>query len=151
MGSKLYLASWITYSLVTWTLKAAICTLFLRLANHHHRGYRIPAFIGLGALAGTFLAATLNLLLSCRPLPRMWQVEPSAPEPVCRPASSPALVWMYAGFGVAAYVYLAALPVPMLAKTVLPAWQRALTATLMACGLVAAAAASLRAVAVSVR
>ncbi|UNI16409.1 hypothetical protein JDV02_002843 [Purpureocillium takamizusanense] len=150
LGSKLYLASWVTYSLVTWTLKAAVCTLFLRLANNHHRGYRTPVFIGLGVLGSTFLAATLSLLLSCRPLPRMWQAdEPSAPEPACRPASSPVVVGTYASFGIAAYVYLAALPVPMLAKSVLPAWQRALTTTLVVCGLVAAAAAALRAEAVS--
>ncbi|KAJ6441565.1 benzoate 4-monooxygenase cytochrome P450 [Purpureocillium lavendulum] len=155
LGSKLYFASWITSSALTWCLKAAVCVLFLRLANHHHRGYRLPAFIGLGFLAVTWLAATLVLLLGCRPLTHMWRRvdEPAAGlEPTttsCRPASSPPLVWTYAGLGVATSLYLVALPAPMLAKAVLPAWQRVVTGVLMACGLVAAAAAVLRAVAVS--
>ncbi|PNY25690.1 Uncharacterized protein TCAP_04371 [Tolypocladium capitatum] len=148
LGSKIRLASWISYSVLLWSLKAAVCSLYLRLANHHHRGYRVPAYVGFGVVAVSWLAVTLNLLLSCRPLRRMWQIYPD-PGAQCQPGSSPALIWTYMGFNVATYVYLMAIPVPMLFKAVLPAWQKVIAVALLGCGLFVTAAAILGSVVVS--
>ncbi|KND89059.1 hypothetical protein TOPH_06267 [Tolypocladium ophioglossoides CBS 100239] len=148
LGSKIQLASWISYSVLLWSLKAAVCSLYLRLANSHRRGYRLPVYIGFGVIAASWLAITLNLFLSCRPLRLMWQVYPD-PGAQCKPTSSPVLIWTYMGFNVATYVYLMAMPVPMLFKAALPPWQKIITVVLLGCGLFVTAAAVLRAVVVS--
>lgn len=127
-----------------------MCSLYLRLAKNHHRGYRLPAYIGFGVIAASWLAVTLNLFLGCRPLGHMWQIYPD-PGAQCQPASSPALIWTYVGLNVATHVYLMAVPIPMLFKAALPAWQKVITVVLLSCGLFVTAAAILRAVVLSVR
>ncbi|KAM4062162.1 hypothetical protein HRG_009010 [Hirsutella rhossiliensis] len=150
LGSKLQLGSWASHSIVIWSLKAAVCVLCLRLASTQHRRRRPAALLGLALVGASWLGATLTLLLSCRPMTRMWRLSP-APEPSCQPASSPALIWTYMSLGVATYLYLMAVPAPSLFQTGAPARHKLLTAALLACGFLAGLAAVNRAVVVSVR
>ncbi|KJZ74757.1 hypothetical protein HIM_05874 [Hirsutella minnesotensis 3608] len=148
LGSKLQLGSWTSHSVVVWFLKAAVCCIYLRLANRHHGEYRPAAFVGFVLLAASWLGASLNLVLSCRPLPHMWQVD-ADPGPFCQPATSPALIWTYMSLGLFTYVYLLLVPMPVLFRAAVPKRHKLLTVALMGCGYLAAFAAINRAVVVS--
>lgn len=149
LGSKIQLGDWGSHSVVICSLKAAVCVLYLRLANTQHRRRRPLALLGLALVTASWLGATLTLLLSCRPITRMWQVSP-VPGPYCQPASSPVLIWTYMSLDVATYLYLMAVPVPSFVQSGVPARHRVMTIALLACGFLAGLAAVNRAVAVLV-
>ena len=105
VGSKIQIAGWSSYGVLLWALKAAMCTFFLRLTvgslpppacwppclhqcKDGLEGYRRRIYIGFGFIGATWLAVTLNLFLSCRPLYKMWQIFPDPGRkphiPTCR-------------------------------------------------------------------
>lgn len=144
LGSQIQLAGWSTYSTLLWILKAAMCTFYYRLTKDLE-GYRTRIYIGFGLIISTWVAVELNLLMSCMPLHKMWQIYPD-PGKFCYPAISPAIVWTYLAFNVATDIYLIMIPMPMLWKAAMPPLQKFWLIALFSCGLFVTVAAVLRAV-----
>ncbi|RYC60380.1 hypothetical protein CHU98_g5833 [Xylaria longipes] len=82
------------------------------------RTYLRRIYIGFALLAATYLAATLNLFLGCRPFHRYWQINPD-PGDGCQPAVSARVVWVYASLNIISDLYLLSIPIPMLWNTTL--------------------------------
>ncbi|KAI3321839.1 hypothetical protein HD806DRAFT_502088 [Xylariaceae sp. AK1471] len=112
-GCKIQLAGWSTYSALLWTLKASLLVFCIRLTSGLGRSYLRRIYIGFGILASTYLAATLNLFLGCRPFHRYWQINPN-PGNGCQPAVSTRVVWVYASLNILSDLYLLSIPIPML-------------------------------------
>ncbi|KAL2682614.1 hypothetical protein Neosp_007066 [[Neocosmospora] mangrovei] len=144
LGSKIQLAGWSTYSFLLWILKAAMCTFYYRLTKDLE-GYRTRILVGFGLIIVTFVVVQLNLLLSCHPFYRWWQIYPD-PGIYCHPAISPNLVWTYLSFNVATDLYLIMIPMPMLWKAAMPWFQKVWLISLFSCGLFVTMAAILRVV-----
>jgi hypothetical protein len=144
LGSKIQLAGWSTYSFLLWILKGAMCTFYYRLTKDLE-GYRTRILVGFAFIIGSFVVVQLNLILSCHPFYRWWQIYPD-PGVYCHPAISPNLVWMYLSFNVATDLYLIMIPMPMLWKAAMPWFQKAWLIALFSCGLFVTMAAILRVV-----
>ncbi|KAM0428302.1 hypothetical protein ACHAPT_007203 [Fusarium lateritium] len=142
LGSKIQLAGWSTYSFLLWILKGAMCTFYYRLTKDLE-GYRTRILIGFAFIISSFVVVQLNLILSCRPFYRWWQIYPD-PGVYCHPAISPGLVWTYLSFNVATDLYLIMIPMPMLWKAAMPWLQKFWLITLFSCGLFVTMAAILR-------
>lgn len=144
LGSKIQLAGWSTYSFLLWILKGAMCTFYYRLTKDLE-GYRTRILVGFALIIGSFVVVQLNLLLSCHPFYRWWQIYPD-PGIYCHPAISPNLVWTYLSFNVATDMYLIMIPMPMLWKAAMPWFQKVWLIALFSCGLFVTMAAILRVV-----
>ncbi|KAL6402772.1 hypothetical protein AUP68_13969 [Ilyonectria robusta] len=75
LGSQIYLAGWIVHVCLLWTLKAAMCSFYLRLARNLGT-CREPIYAGFAFVFVTWIATFLSIMLSCRPLSRSWQISP---------------------------------------------------------------------------
>ncbi|KAI1170027.1 hypothetical protein F4777DRAFT_592250 [Nemania sp. FL0916] len=117
-GCKIQLSGWSTYSALLWTLKASLLVFYIRLTDGLGRGYLRRIYIGFALLLATYLAATLNLFLGCRPFNRYWQISPD-PGDGCQPAVSTRIVWVYASLNIISDLYLLSIPIPMLWNTTL--------------------------------
>ncbi|KAI0437963.1 hypothetical protein F4803DRAFT_536810 [Xylaria telfairii] len=117
-GCKIQLSGWSTYSALLWTLKASLLVFYIRLTSGLGRTYLRRIYIGFAILAATYLAATLNLFLGCRPFNRYWQINPD-PGDGCQPATSTRIVWVYASLNIISDLYLLSIPIPMLWNTTL--------------------------------
>ncbi|RMJ12767.1 hypothetical protein BHE90_008338 [Fusarium euwallaceae] len=144
LGSKIQLAGWSTYSFLLWILKGAMCTFYYRLTKDLE-GYRTRILVGFALIIVTFVVVQLNLILSCHPFYRWWQIYPD-PGVYCHPAISPNLVWTYLSFNVATDLYLIMIPMPMLWKAAMPWFQKVWLIALFSCGLFVTMAAILRVV-----
>ncbi|UPL03547.1 hypothetical protein LCI18_014481 [Fusarium solani-melongenae] len=144
LGSKIQLAGWSTYSFLLWILKGAMCTFYYRLTKDLE-GYRTRILVGFALIIGSFVVVQLNLILSCHPFYRWWQIYPD-PGVYCHPAISPNLVWTYLSFNVATDLYLIMIPMPMLWKAAMPWFQKVWLIALFSCGLFVTMAAILRVV-----
>ncbi|KAI1398260.1 hypothetical protein F4819DRAFT_489745 [Hypoxylon fuscum] len=112
-GSKIQLAGWSTYSALLWSLKASLLTFYMRLTAGLGQNYIKRIYFGFGFLFASYLAATLNLFLGCRPFHRNWQICPD-PGNLCQPAISSSVVWVYGSMNVITDLYLISIPLPML-------------------------------------
>ncbi|KAK4085520.1 uncharacterized protein Triagg1_510 [Trichoderma aggressivum f. europaeum] len=144
LGSKLYLYSWLSYSAALWTFKAAFLANVLRRVPESGRR-QTHQYLGFGFLAATWVATTMALLQSCRPLPHMWQVYPS-PGLYCQPATSPVLVWVYFSFDIITDLYLASAATSVATRKDKPTWEKLQWVATLVCGLLATAAAAARAI-----
>ncbi|KAI1437289.1 hypothetical protein GGR50DRAFT_700273 [Xylaria sp. CBS 124048] len=117
-GCKIQLSGWSTYSALLWTLKASLLVFYIRLTAGLGRTYLRRIYIGFAILASTYLAATLNLFLGCRPFYKYWQIYPD-PGDACQPAVSVRVVWVYASLNILSDLYLLSIPIPMLWHTTL--------------------------------
>lgn len=74
-GSKTQVAGWCVYTTLLWTLKAAMCTFYLRLTEGLDN-YRPRIFVGFALIFVTWVVVLLSILLGCRPLSKSWQINP---------------------------------------------------------------------------
>ncbi|KAI1841795.1 hypothetical protein JX266_011972 [Neoarthrinium moseri] len=111
-GSKTQMAGWVMYALVLWSLKAAMCSLFLRLTSRLG-SYKIRIQIGFGLLLVTWLSVTLAIIFSCTPIYKNWQVYPD-PGLNCQPALSRINIFVTLLLNVATDLYLLTIPLPLL-------------------------------------
>ncbi|GAP92975.1 putative triacylglycerol lipase-like protein [Rosellinia necatrix] len=117
-GCKIQISGWSTYSALLWTLKASLLVFYIRLTSGLGQTYRRRIYIGFALLGTTYLAATLNLFLGCRPFHKYWQINPD-PGDGCQPAVSTRIVWVYASLNILSDLYLLSIPIPMLWNTTL--------------------------------
>ncbi|KAK0666826.1 hypothetical protein QBC41DRAFT_280275 [Cercophora samala] len=110
-GSKTQVAGWSTYTFLLWTIKAAICTFYLRLTEGLE--YRKRIFTGFVMIFTTWVAVLLSILLGCRPLERNWQIYPD-PGNHCQPAISNIDIFVTLALNVITDIYLMSIPIPML-------------------------------------
>ncbi|KAK4234864.1 hypothetical protein C8A03DRAFT_18304 [Achaetomium macrosporum] len=110
-GSKTQVAGWSTYTFLLWTLKAAMCTLYLRLTDGLNYEKRIYA--GFVIIVVTWISVLLSILLGCRPLEKNWQIYPD-PGNFCQPAISRIDIFVTVVLNVATDLYLMSIPIPML-------------------------------------
>lgn len=118
-GCKIQISGWSAYSALLWTLKASLLVFYIRLTAGLGRSYVHRVYIGFALLGSTYLAATLNLFLGCRPFHKYWQINPD-PGDGCQPAVSTRIVWVYASLNIISDLYLLSIPIPMLWNTTLP-------------------------------
>ncbi|KAI0517021.1 hypothetical protein F5B22DRAFT_605914 [Xylaria bambusicola] len=116
IGCKIQLAGWSTYSALLWSLKVSLLVFYIRLTRGLNRNYSLRIYIGFVLLFCSWLAATLNLFLGCRPFNRNWQINPN-PGNVCQPAISTRVVWVYGTLNIITDLYLLSIPIPMLWKS----------------------------------
>ncbi|KAK4197661.1 hypothetical protein QBC40DRAFT_285165 [Triangularia verruculosa] len=112
-GSKTQVAGWSTYTFLLWTIKAAICTFYLRLTEGLE--YRKRIFTGFVMIFVTWVAVLLSILLGCRPLEKNWQIYPD-PGNFCQPAISNIDIFVTLSLNVATDIYLMSIPIPMLMR-----------------------------------
>ncbi|KAL7939384.1 hypothetical protein V8C35DRAFT_326426 [Trichoderma chlorosporum] len=143
LGSKIQIAGWSTYSTLLWTLKTSLLIFYIRLTDGLASHYRIRIYIGFALLAATYIAAELNLYLSCRPFHKLWQIYPN-PGNVCQPATSNQIIWVYWAFNVITDLYIISIPLPMLWTTTLKPWRKLGLIFLFSTGLFVVACATLR-------
>lgn len=74
-GSKTQVVGWTIYITLLWTLKAAMCTFYLRLTDGLII-YRSRVHAGFVLVFTTWVVVLLSVLLSCRPLRKYWQINP---------------------------------------------------------------------------
>ncbi|KAI1108788.1 hypothetical protein F5Y14DRAFT_59865 [Nemania sp. NC0429] len=117
-GCKIQLSGWSTYSALLWTLKFSVLVFYIRLTTGLGRDFRRRIRIGFALLGSTYIAATLNLFLGCRPFYKYWQINPD-PGDGCQPAVSTRIVWVYASLNIISDLYLLSIPIPMLWNTTL--------------------------------
>ncbi|KAI6359556.1 hypothetical protein MCOR25_007006 [Pyricularia grisea] len=142
LGSKIQLWGWSTYATLLWSLKASMCTFFLRLTDGLHV-YKSRIYIGFGFIFFSWLTLALTLLSSCRPFHNYWQISPD-PGRYCYPAVSPALIWTFLAMNVSTDLYLISIPMPLL-FTANVTWRKRLAlVSVFCCGLFVTAAAILR-------
>ncbi|OTA77940.1 hypothetical protein M434DRAFT_40189, partial [Hypoxylon sp. CO27-5] len=113
-GSKGQVLLWCLYVLILWGLKLCVTVLCSRLtAGLPYLRYRIRfAYILIGT---TYLGVTLTMLLSCRPLPRFWQIKIN-PGNSCQPAVSRIFVFVVLIPNIVTDIYLLSIPLPLLWK-----------------------------------
>ncbi|RSL97027.1 hypothetical protein CEP52_011132 [Fusarium oligoseptatum] len=121
------------------------CAPFYYRLTKDLEGYRTRILVGFALIIVTFVVVQLNLILSCHPFYRWWQIYPD-PGVYCHPAISPNLVWTYLSFNVATDLYLIMIPMPMLWKAAMPWFQKVWLIALFSCGLFVTMAAILRVV-----
>ncbi|ROT39959.1 hypothetical protein SODALDRAFT_332106 [Sodiomyces alkalinus F11] len=144
-GSIIQLCGWSSYSIVLWSLKAALLVLYMRLTDGLARSYIIRIYVGFGIVVSTWLIVTLNLFLACRPFHRMWQIHPD-PGNVCQPAVSNQVVWGYYTFNVLTDLYLLSIPLPLLWGTTLKTYKKVGMIVLFGGGMFVIVCATLRCV-----
>ncbi|KAI1840680.1 hypothetical protein JX266_013142 [Neoarthrinium moseri] len=121
-GSKTQVPGWVMYVLLLWIIKAALCTMFLRLTERLGT-YRRRIFIGFGLISVTWLVVTLCILFGCTPMEKNWQINPN-PGLNCQPASSRINVFVTLALNVATDIYLLTIPVPMLWSANIKLWKK---------------------------
>ncbi|PYI01616.1 hypothetical protein BO78DRAFT_327150 [Aspergillus sclerotiicarbonarius CBS 121057] len=116
IGSKIQIAGWATYTALINSLKLSMLAFYIRLMDGLGRRHRIPIWIGIGLVVGSFLASEITILAACRPFHKNWQINPN-PGNVCQPAiSKPVIAATFAG-NLATDPYLVLIPIPMLWKS----------------------------------
>lgn len=80
-GSKTQVAGWAVYITLLWTLKAAMCTFYLRLTEGLE--YRSRIYAGFVLIFLTWIIVLLSVLLGCRPLHNYWQINPDPGSKLC--------------------------------------------------------------------
>ncbi|KAJ4396775.1 hypothetical protein N0V93_000997 [Gnomoniopsis smithogilvyi] len=114
-GSKTQLAGWSTYTLLLWTLKACMCTFYLRLTEGLE-GFSTKIYIGFGLVISTWLAVLFGILFGCGlPFEKNWQIYPE-PSNYCQPAISRVDIYMTVVLNVLTDFYLMSIPLPLLWK-----------------------------------
>ncbi|RAL11864.1 uncharacterized protein BO97DRAFT_478264 [Aspergillus homomorphus CBS 101889] len=143
-GSKTQVLGWSLYTTLLWLLKTCMAVFYSRLtAGLYNMTLRIR--IAYAAIALTYLAVILSILLGCRPLHRNWQINPD-PGNYCQPAVSHIDVYVTVTLNVATDVYLISIPFPILFKARLPWREKLELVVLFSGGLFVMAAGILRCV-----
>ncbi|KAH7000305.1 hypothetical protein EDB80DRAFT_723667 [Ilyonectria destructans] len=117
-GSKTQVAGWAVYVTLLWTLKAAMCTFYLRLTEGLEN-YRSRIYAGFVLIFLTWIIVLLSVLLGCRPLHNYWQINPD-PGNSCQPAISKINLFVTVVLNGATDAYLLSIPLPMLWSVRLP-------------------------------
>ncbi|KAI1846217.1 hypothetical protein JX265_010594 [Neoarthrinium moseri] len=143
-GSKTQVSGWVTYVLLLWVLKAAMCAFLLRLTERLD-GYRIRIYIGFGLIIATYIIVTLSILLSCQPLSNNWKIYPD-PGRNCQPAVSLVNVLVTLAFNIATDLYLLTIPIPMFWAANIKTWKKVGLIVLFSGGIFVMVAGTLRCV-----
>ncbi|KAH6893351.1 hypothetical protein B0T10DRAFT_482075 [Thelonectria olida] len=134
-GSKTQVAGWCVYITLLWTLKAAMCTFYLRLTEGLDN-YRPRIFAGFILIFTTWVVVLLSILLGCRPLSNNWQINPNPgsklcntnwhetllidPVDKCQPAISRINLFVTVVLNGVSDMYLLSIPLPMVFSVRLP-------------------------------
>ncbi|EHK98561.1 hypothetical protein M7I_5652 [Glarea lozoyensis 74030] len=112
-GSKTQLVGWSLYTLLLWLLKLCMCIFYARLTEGVD-DMRGRVLIGYGALAVTYLATELSILLGCQPFHHNWQIRPD-PGTI-----SKIDLYVTVILNVLTDMYLMSIPMPMLWRAKIP-------------------------------
>jgi hypothetical protein len=74
-GSKTQVAGWAVYITLLWTLKAAMCSFYMRLTEGL-AVYRSRVYVAFVLVFTTWITVLLSILLGCRPFHKNWQINP---------------------------------------------------------------------------
>ncbi|KAI0840111.1 hypothetical protein F5Y06DRAFT_286012 [Hypoxylon sp. FL0890] len=109
-GSRAQVILWTLYVFILWGLKLCITVFCSRLtAGLPYLRHRIRfAYVLVGT---TYLGVTSTMLLSCRPLPRFWQIKTN-PGNSCQPAVSRIFVFVVLIPNIITDIYLLSIPLP---------------------------------------
>ncbi|KAH8686394.1 hypothetical protein BGZ61DRAFT_533936 [Ilyonectria robusta] len=111
-GSKTQVRSWSAYACVLWCLKAAMCTVYMRLTDGLD-GYRTRIYVGYFLIFITWVTVICCILFACRPFEKNWQINPN-PGNVCQPAVSKVNLFTMVTLNGGTDLYLLIIPMPML-------------------------------------
>ncbi|KAK3294441.1 uncharacterized protein B0H64DRAFT_463329 [Chaetomium fimeti] len=142
-GSKTQVAGWSTYTLLLWVIKAAMCSLYLRLTDG--LGFETRIYAGFILIGTTWLAVVLSILLGCHPFEKNWQIYPD-PGNSCQPAISRIDIFVTVVLNVVTDLYLLTIPIPMLWASSLKPLKKAGVILLFSGGVFITAAGILRCV-----
>ncbi|RAL03335.1 uncharacterized protein BO80DRAFT_350386 [Aspergillus ibericus CBS 121593] len=145
IGSKIQIAGWATYTALINSLKLSMLAFYTRLMDGLGRRHRIPIWIGIGLVVGSFLASEITILATCRPFHKNWQINPD-PGNVCQPAiSKPVIAATFAG-NLATDPYLVLIPIPMLWKSSLKLLKKVAVTIVLGAGIFVLVCATLKSV-----
>ncbi|KAI4591734.1 hypothetical protein KJ359_012657 [Pestalotiopsis sp. 9143b] len=121
-GSKTQIQGWVVYVLLLWIIKAALCTMFLRLTERLGT-YRTRINVGFGIIIASWIIVTICILAGCSPIYKNWQIYPN-PGLNCQPAISRINVFVTLAFNVSTDLYLLTIPIPMLWSAQIQLWKK---------------------------
>ncbi|CAI7586528.1 unnamed protein product [Penicillium glandicola] len=116
IGSKIQIAGWTTYSALINSLKLSMLAFYIRLMEGLGRSYRIPIYVGVALVFGSFLASVITIFGACRPFHKNWQINPD-PGNACQPAISTPVIAVTFAANLITDPYLIFIPIPMLWKS----------------------------------
>ncbi|KAI1370631.1 hypothetical protein F4677DRAFT_465024 [Hypoxylon crocopeplum] len=121
-GAQLEIVSRIIYTVVLWLTKGAMLGFCRRLTERFGQ-YEKRIRIGFVLLGTTWLADFLITMLSCRPFPRNWQIQPD-PGEACHPATSPYSLFGTLSFNIFTSLYVFFVPLPILWMANIKIWKK---------------------------
>ncbi|KAF2276858.1 uncharacterized protein EI97DRAFT_323914 [Westerdykella ornata] len=133
IGSKIQVAGWTTAAFLLWTLKICMTFFYLRLTKGLGSRYLMRIYVGMGLIAGTFIAVIFTIFLSCRPFSRYWQINPD-PGNACQAAISKPILWVKFILNVSTDIYLLLIPIPMLWRSSLRLLKKIATTMVLSAG-----------------
>ncbi|KAH6869001.1 hypothetical protein B0T10DRAFT_370799, partial [Thelonectria olida] len=110
-GSKTQVAGWAVYITLLWTLKAAMCSFYMRLTEGL-AVYRSRVYVAFVLVFTTWITVLLSILLGCRPFHKNWQINPD-PGNHCQPAVSKVNLFVTVILNGLTDTFLLSIPVPM--------------------------------------
>ncbi|KAJ4178029.1 hypothetical protein NW759_017378 [Fusarium solani] len=111
-GSKIQVIGWSFYACILWALKFCVTAFYSRLTSGL-TDLKTRVRIAYVLLAVTYATVALTLLFSCQPMHKFWQVNPD-PGSLCKPANSPAYVFVVVIPNILTDMYLLSIPLPLL-------------------------------------
>ncbi|KAJ5467565.1 hypothetical protein N7475_005317 [Penicillium sp. IBT 31633x] len=111
-GSKVQIIGWTLYAAILWLVKFSLAVFYSRLTTGLQH---LPTRVRLGyvILGVTYIATALNILLSCQPFEKYWQIQPD-PGNICTPSNSRVWVLVTVILNILTDVYLLSIPLPLL-------------------------------------
>ncbi|KAI1334943.1 hypothetical protein F5Y15DRAFT_399780 [Xylariaceae sp. FL0016] len=121
-GSKAAIANYILYTLLIWMMKIAMLVFFLRLTNRLGK-YTRRIYFGFVLAGVSWISVLMNILLSCHPFPRYWQINPD-PGMYCHASVSPANLFVTLALNVSTDIYILGIPLPLLWMASIKFWKK---------------------------
>ncbi|KAI1879768.1 hypothetical protein JX265_002722 [Neoarthrinium moseri] len=141
-GSKTQIAGWCMYTTVLWTIKASLCTFYLRLTFGLNT-LRNAIYVGFGLILATYICLIAIFLGTCHPFHRMWQIYPD-PGNVCQPGISRIYILSTVTLNIITDLYILLITIMMLRGTNIPIIKKIGVFVLFSGGLFVMAAGLLR-------
>ncbi|KAJ5773854.1 hypothetical protein N7457_008750 [Penicillium paradoxum] len=109
-GSKVQIIGWSLYAAILWLVKFSLAVFYSQLASNLSPTRVRFAYL---ILVVSYIATALNILLSCQPFHKYWQINPD-PGNICNPSNSRVWVLVTVILNILTDVYLLCIPLPLL-------------------------------------
>ncbi|KAI4861838.1 hypothetical protein F4820DRAFT_464370 [Hypoxylon rubiginosum] len=114
LASKVLIAVWSLSAFIIWALKVCLAVSYSRITARL-RNLKLQVRLSYFFIGVTYVAVQVTILFSCRPISKLWQINPD-PGNMCHPSSSRAFIWVYFVLHIVTDLHLLCIPLPLLWK-----------------------------------